>query len=73
MPFENKYRLDVVSHFSNDHPEGLAKSRDEKLVFQCNIDGDFHVLANNQETIIRIPKEDARDFAFWILQAWRAE
>lgn len=69
----NKYDLLAVPNIEIAKPKFLVKSRDQKLVMRRADNGDFILLAHDQETRVEIPKEDAKDFAWWILQAWKTE
>lgn len=47
----------------------LVRSDDGKLIMRRDEVGDFLLIAHDQETFVEIPKNDAKDFALWILSS----
>lgn len=66
---KQKYDIRAIALAHQKEPHFLACSRDGKLIMRRDENGDFMLLAHNQETVVEMSAIDARDFALWVLMA----
>lgn len=64
-----KYLIEAIDHMYPRFVPYLIASYDGQLIMRRNSNGDFTLLAHDQETIVEISAKDAKDFALWILLA----
>jgi serine protease inhibitor len=62
-----KYLIDAVPLARRSETHFLAKSEDDKLIMRMSETGDFTLFANDQNTVVEIPRVAAKDLALWIL------
>lgn len=62
-----KYDVSAIGLARQKEPHFLASSGDGKLIMRRDFEGNFKLLANNQETVVDMSAADAKDFALWIL------
>lgn len=65
----SKYDITAIDHMYPRYVPHLVSSYDGQLIMRRNSNGDFTLLAHDQETVVEIPAKDAKDFALWILLA----
>lgn len=66
---KQKYDIRAIPPAYQKEPHFLACSRDGKLIMRRDGNGNFILLAHDQETIVEMSAIDARDFALWVLMA----
>lgn len=69
MTTEQKYDVRAIALAHQKEPHFLSCSRDGKLIMRRDENGDFMLLAHDQETVVEISATDARDFALWVLMS----
>jgi len=62
-----KYNANLIQPAAWKKKHFLSRSLDKKLIMRRDENGDFVLMAHDQETLVEIPSIDARDFALWIL------
>jgi hypothetical protein len=63
------YNVTAIDRMYPRYVPYLIASYDGQLIMRRNLNGDFTLLAHNQETVVEISAKDAKDFALWILMA----
>lgn len=64
-----KYDISAIDRVCPRYVPYLVASHSGQLIMRRNSNGDFTLLAHDQETIVEISAKDAKDFALWILLA----
>jgi hypothetical protein len=64
-----KYDVRAIARAHQTEPHFLSCSRDGKLIMRRDEKGDYLLLAHDQETLVAMSAQDARDFALWVLMA----
>lgn len=65
----SKYDITAIDRMYPRYVPYLVASHDGQLIMRRNSNGDFALLAHDQETVVEISAKDAKDFALWILMA----
>lgn len=65
----SKYDIAAIDRMYPYYVPYLVASHDGQLIMRRNSNGDFALLAHDQETVVEISAKDAKDFALWILMA----
>jgi hypothetical protein len=65
----SKYDITAIDRMYPRYVPHLVASHDSQLIMRRDSNGDFALLAHDQETVVEIFAKDAKDFALWILMA----